>query len=116
MNISTRLLSFDVLGFFELDDRGVIRYSSTARLSPAGAHSVIGQNFFEQDGFRNRDELRRLFRHFLESREAADSFPFDCFYDNSVLHTRITLTRAFETGLSPAERIVMVSIREVRAD
>jgi len=112
MGISTQLSSCDVLGFFELDDRGVIRYSSSARLASGGEPSIIGQNFFEQDGFRNREELRRLFRHFLESREAADSFSFDCLFDDSVLHTKVTLTRAFETDLYPPESIVMVSIRK----
>ena|SRR6476646_4245935 len=101
-----------VLGFFELDDSGVVRFSSSSSISWSGDHSIIGQNFFEQTAFRNRDDLRRLFRRFVESREGADAFSFDCFYDDSVLHTRFTLTRAFETDLFPPESIVMVSIRE----
>jgi len=112
MNTITKLSSAAVLGFYELDDSGVVRYSSSTSLLPADEPSVIGQNFFEQASFRNRDELQRRFRRFVESREAADVFSFDCFYDDSVLHTKVALTRAFETDYYPAESIVMVSIRE----
>ena len=102
-----------LLGFFELDDSGKIKYSRTG-ISPDGVteHSIIGQDFFELAAFRNSGELKRLFRRFVESREAADSFPFDCCFDNTVMHTKVTLTRAFQTELFPPESIVMLSIRE----
>jgi hypothetical protein len=109
---SLSLSEAGVLGFFELDETGVVRYSSSSSISPYDGSSIIGQNFFEQAAFRNREELQRLFRRFVESREAADAFSFDCFYDDSVSHTKVTLTRAFETDAFPPERIVMVSIRE----
>jgi len=111
---SLSLSGAEVLGFFELDDSGVVRYSSPLSFSRSGERSIIGQNFFEQTDFRKRDDLRLLFRRFVESHEAAAAFSFDCFYDDSVLHTKVTLTRAFETDLFPHESIVMVSIRETR--
>jgi hypothetical protein len=103
-----------VLGFFELDDSGTVRFSSTVGVPAADINctSLIGQNFFESAGFRNRDELRRMFRRFVDSRDAADSFAFDCCFDNSIIHTKVTLTRAFQTEFFPPESIVMLSIRE----
>jgi len=102
----------DVLGFFELDDGGVIRYCRPSS-SPAGEDSVaIGQNFFDYAGLKNREELKRRFRRFIDSREAADSFFFDCRTDNAVVQTKVTFTRAYNTDLFPPENIVMLSIRQ----
>jgi len=115
MNVSPELSPDGVLGFFELDDSGTVRYSSTVGSATGyGGRSsaIIGQNFFESIGFQNRDELRRHFRRFIESREAADSFSFDFWLDSSIIHTKVTLTRAFQTEFFPPEGIVMLSIRE----
>ena len=114
MNLTSELSPDDVLGFFELDDSGTVRYSSTigTAAEDIGPASIIGQNFFESAAFRNRDELRRVFRRFVESRDAADSFFFECSFGDSVIHTKVTLTRAFQTELFPPESIVMLSIKE----
>ena len=103
----------DILGFFELDDDGVVRYSRTG-VSPGSPEDepLVGKDFFDAAIFRNSKDLRRMFKRFIESREAADSFPFDCHIDNSVIHTKVTLTRAFLTEAFPAEGLVMLSIRE----
>lgn len=114
MDLASELSPDGVLGFFELDDSGTVRFSSSIGI-PTNSDSpvaMIGQNFFESAGFKNRDELRRLFRKFVDSRDAADSFAFDCFLGSSVIHTKVTLTRAFQTEFFPAESIVMLSIRE----
>jgi hypothetical protein len=105
-------LALNILGFFELDDSGVIRYLSTVGRPADSGTSLIGTNFFEIAGLRNGDELQRHFRRFVESHEAADSFPFDCLLDDNVLHTKVSLTRAFQTDYFPPEGIVMLSIRE----
>ena len=112
--MNTATISRDsVLGFFELDDSGIVKYSRTGVSSDGlSEHSIIGEDFFELAAFRNSGELKRLFRRFVESREAADSFPFDCCFDNTVVHTKVTLTRAFQTELFPPEGIVMLSIKE----
>lgn len=114
MDLASELSPDGVLGFFELDDSGTVRFSSSIGI-PTNSDSpvaMIGQNFFESAGFKNRDELRRLFRKFVDGRDAADSFSFDCFLGSSVIHTKVTLTRAFQTEFFPAESIVMLSIRE----
>jgi hypothetical protein len=101
-----------ILGFYELDESGIIRYSSQAASGEPGISPVVGQDFFESAAFRNGDELRRLFKRFLESRDAADSFHFDCLFDTWSLHTKVTLTRAYQTESFPPESIVMLSIME----
>jgi len=101
----------NVLGFFELDETGLIRFSSSVS-KPADDEPPVGQDFFEIDGFRNGPELRQRFRRFLSSRDAAESFAFDCLVHGSILHTKVTMTRAFSTEMFPPEGIVMLSIRE----
>lgn len=112
MNTTVTLMRDVLPGFFELDESGTVRYSRSPATLVDGGASMIGENFFELAAFRNGDELKRLFRRFVESREAADSFPFDFLLENSVLHARVTLTRAFQTEMFPPESIVMISIRE----
>lgn len=115
MNAVAEISPEDVLGFFELDPSGIVRFSSTIGANPSygeNCGAAVGENFFDSAGFRNRDELRRHFRRFVESRDAADSFVFDCCLGNSVIHTKVTLTRAFQTELFPPESVVMLSIRE----
>ena len=112
MNTQTRLSSDGVIGFFELDDDGVIRYCRPAASTDGAVDSAIGEDFFEHTRLQNRDELMRRFHQFLSSRDGADSFPFDCMFENGVVHTRITFTRAFKTDSFPPEGMVMISIRE----
>jgi hypothetical protein len=109
----TQLSPDGVLGFFELDEAGMVRFSSTVGTRPGEeSRPDIGEDFFEYAAFQNREDLRRIFRGFVESREPADSFLFDCFFDNLVVHTKVTFTRAYQTELFPPEGIVMLSIRE----
>jgi hypothetical protein len=110
----TTTLSRDTLiGFFELDDSGTVRYSRTAiPHDKDGNDRLLGQNFFELAPLNNRHELRRLFRRFIDSRQAEDSFPFDCLIEDHAVRTKVTFTRAFETDLFPPASIVMLSIRE----
>lgn len=114
MNLSTDLSPDGFLGFFELDDAGTVRFSSCIAnaIGTGSRETIIGQNFFESAAFRNSDELRRHFRRFIESREAADTFTFDCCLGTSVIHTKVTFTRAFQTEFFPPESIVMLSIKE----
>jgi hypothetical protein len=112
MDTTAQIFENDVLGFFELDDGGVIRYYRPASAPTGEDHIAIGQNFFDYAYMQNREELRRRFRRFIDSREAADSFNFDCMFNDAVVHTKVTFTRAFKTDLFPPEGIVMLSIRE----
>lgn len=110
MMIAADLVS-NVLGFFELDEKGLVRFSSSLS-RPMDDDLPVGQDFFEIAGFRNGPELRQRFRRFLDSRDAAESFSFDCLLHDSVLHTKVTMTRASTTEMLPPVGIVMLSIRE----
>jgi hypothetical protein len=113
MDAVTPLLRNEMFGFFELDDHGVVRYSRPRIDEADGGDSLIGQNFFELTGLLNREGLRSHFRKFIESRQAADSFTFDCSLDWTTIRAKVTLTRAFQTEYFPPESIVMLDIREV---
>ena len=107
METASAVLSNEIFGLFELDDNGNVRYS---RLHAGGDHdSMIGQNFFE---LFDTHDLRRHFKRFVESHEAANSFTFDCPYNEAVIKARVVMTRAFQTGDFPPESIVMLDIRQ----
>ena len=112
MNTACTISPEKIFGFFELDDSGIVRYSRPTRAAESDDDAVVGEDFFELATFQNRDDLRRRFKRFVESHDAANSFIFDCFFNNSVVRTKVMLTRAFQTEYFPPERIVMLDIRE----
>jgi hypothetical protein len=110
---STAVLSRDtLLGIFELDEQGVVRYSRGGRFVRDSDRTMVGDDFFEVAPFENREDLKKHFRRFVTSQDAADTFPFDCYIDDSVIHTKISMTRAFQTEYYPPKSIVMLSINE----
>ncbi|HYJ90021.1 MAG TPA: hypothetical protein VEV84_01820 [Pyrinomonadaceae bacterium] len=113
MGAVSSVLQDMTFGFFELDDRGIVRYSRARTDAVGGDSSLIGQNFFELAGFENRKDLRRHFRRFIESEQAADIFTFDCFFNQAIVRAKVTMTRAFQTEAFPPEKIVMLDIREI---
>ena len=113
MNAVSSVLPGEMFGFFELDDHGIVRYSRPRIDAVDDSESLIGQNFFELTGLLNSEDLRRHFRKFVESRQAADSFTFDCSLDWTTIRAKVTMTRAFQTDYFPPESIVMLDIREV---
>lgn len=110
METASAALSNEIFGLFELDDNGNIRYSR----SHLGGdhHSIIGQNFFEIFDMQRGHDLRRHFRRFIESHEAANSFTFDCPYNEAIIKAKVLMTRAFQTEDFPPESIVMLDIRQ----
>jgi len=114
MNTSFAIESDKIFGLFELDDSGVVRYSRPNRpAQTAGMEtSLVGHNFFEEIGFENSSDLRRHFKRFVDSRQAADSFTFDCLFDSEIVTARVMMTRAYETEYCPPSEIVMMDIRK----
>src|ERR1041385_5552798 len=94
----------EIFGLFELDDAGNVRYSRSHNGRDYG--SMIGQNFFDLFNIQNGHNLRRHFKQFIESHDAANSFVFDCSYDETVVKAKIIMTRAFQTDDFPPESIV----------
>jgi hypothetical protein len=110
MGTASAALSNEVFGLFELDDDGNVRYS---RSHAGGDHvSMIGQNFFELFDAESGHDLRRHFKRFIDSREAANSFTFDCPYNEAIVKAKVVMTRAFQTEDFPPESIVMLDIRQ----
>jgi hypothetical protein len=110
METASATLSNEIFGLFELDDDGNVRYS---RSHTGGDHaSMIGQNFFDLFDIENGCNLRRHFKRFIESHEAANSFTFDCTYNEAVIKAKVVMTRAFQTEDFPPESIVMLDIRQ----
>jgi hypothetical protein len=109
MEAAPAVLSNEIFGLFELDDAGNVRYSRSH--TGGDLRSMIGQNFFELFDTENGHGLRRHFRRFIESHEAANSFTFDCQYNEAVVRAKVVMTRAFQTDDYPPESIVMLDIR-----
>ena len=104
------ILAKNIFGLFELDDDGNVRYS---RSHAAGeGDPIVGQNFFDLFDMENSHGLRRHFKRFIESHDAADTFTFDCTFDENIVKAKVTMTRAFQTEDFPPESIVMVDIKE----
>ena len=86
----------ELLGLFELDDTGKVLY---CRMDSAGTlPDLTGQNFYDEVApFENVDEFRRCVTDFIRGVKAADSFDFDCRYDEgSEHHVRVLLARIRE--------------------
>ncbi len=102
-------------GLFELDPAGTVLYS---RLEPEGAPEghgpdVTGRNFYEEVApFGNVEEFRRRVVQFTQGGSPADSFRFDCQYDDSALPVRVLLARIRERSSNDRTKSVLVHIRK----
>lgn len=105
-----------VFGLYELSDEGTILYSrlrgSDGLNTPAT--ETVGRDFFyDIVGCDNRDALRRHFRQFVSGSRPVDAFLFDCLFEEEIVRTKISLTRAFETDDDDqANEIVIMDIRQ----
>jgi hypothetical protein len=111
MGSASEIIPLDMFGFFELDDRGIVQYHRPR--ADADGRWPVGEDFFEFAPCRNRDDLKRHFRKFVQTDRAAHSFTFDCFFDVATVKAKVTMTRAFQTEDFPPEKLVMLDIREV---
>jgi hypothetical protein len=109
-DVETRSASSRSRWVFELDGHGTVLHSrafSGIPVDPAILED-LGFNFFEDvEGIDDMPELRQRFRSFVNSRKATESF-----YIGSCgpVPTKVLLTRAFQTGMSPSP-LVMMEIR-----
>ena len=110
MEAAPAVLSNEIFGLFELDDAGNVRYSRSH--TGGDLRSMIGQNFFDLFDIQNSHDLRRHFKQFIDSHDAAKSFEFDCSHDETIVKAKVVMTRAFQTDDFPPESIVMLDIRQ----
>lgn len=104
----------ETFGLFELSDEGTVLYSRTGRSDRPSepVQSMVGRDFFRDVAqFANTEDLRRHFRSFLISSRSADSFGFECLYQERSIKTKITMTRGHETENEQKAGIVIMDIK-----
>jgi hypothetical protein len=108
-DVETRSASSRSHWIFELDGHGTVLHSRAFSEMPTDPAIVegFGFNFFEDvEGVEDMPQLRQRFRSFVDSRKATESF-----YLSSSGPTKVLLTKAFQTGMSPPSPLVMMEIR-----
>jgi hypothetical protein len=97
---------------FELDSRGTVLHSRAhpgTEVDPA-ILEAFGFNFFEDvEGIEDMNIIRQRFRTFVASSKATETFSLSAPKSGQ---TRILLTKAFQTGMSPPSPLVMMEIRK----
>src|SRR5215218_7307196 len=114
--MSVSLLTAEKLsGLFELDDGGKVLYH---RMDSAGEPGgtlpdMAGHNFYDEvAAFKNVEEFRRCVTEFMRGGKAADSFDFDCRYEDCDQQVRVLLARIRERVDRNLTKSVLVHIRQ----
>jgi hypothetical protein len=105
------LTARELFGLFELDGAGKILYYRTddARLSP----DKTGHNFYDEVApFENVEEFRQCVTDFTRGGKVADSFEFDCHYNDFNHPIRVLLARICERVNLHTTKSVLVHIRQ----
>lgn len=111
MNAVLSQTNADLFGLFELDDSGTVLYSRSS--GERAGESLVGRNFFEEVGvLENSADLHRIFKRFVHSHDALNSFDFDCLFENETVKAKILMSRAYETNLIPPAGFVILDIRK----
>lgn len=110
--------SSDMIGLFELDTAGNIRYLRTASSSIAvnETSDSVGRNFFDEIApLKNIEDLRRRFRYFVQNSEEAQKFNFICEFDDNTAEVKVLLTQIYqnERELNSHDKLIIMDIREV---
>jgi len=111
MNVYTN----NILGLFELDMTGTVKYSRTSmsNIKADDSTKFIGRNFFDEVApFKNVDEFRRRFRYFAQGSESAAKFDFTLQFDERPLEVKVLLTQICEREYDSNRKLIIVDIRE----
>jgi hypothetical protein len=113
-NYASNLTSQDLYGLFELDATGTVLYSRVRynnRLINAKP-DWIGQNYFEEIApFENTREFRRRFMNFVQGTQTAESFTFECRFQEMVVPVKVLMAGAYESGSGKPANIIILDIR-----
>ena len=108
------LTAQELLGLFELDGAGKVLYyrmDSGGELSGTSL-DMAGHNFYDEVApFKNVEEFRRCVTDFTHGAKPADSFDFDCHYEDSDHPIRVLLARICERVNRNNTKSVLVHIR-----
>jgi hypothetical protein len=108
------LTAQELLGLFELDGTGKVLYYRMESGGELGGMSLdmAGHNFYDEVApFENVEEFRRCVTEFTRGAKAADSFDFDCHYEDSDHPVRVLLARIRERLNRNNTKSVLVHIR-----
>ena len=108
------LTAQQLLGLFELDGAGKVLYYRMELNEDSGGTSrdMAGHNFYDEVApFENVEEFRSCVNEFTLGAKAADSFDFDCHYDDSDHPVRVLLARIREQLNRNITKSVLVHIR-----
>ena len=114
--MSTSQLTWQkLLGLFELDGNGTVLYHRMdSDGEPDGTSlEMAGHNFYDQvASFKNVEAFRRCVTEFTSGAKSADSFDFDCEYEDSDHSVRVLLARICEGVNRNNTKSVLVHIRQ----
>jgi hypothetical protein len=108
------LTTQELFGLFELDAAGTVLYY---RIEPGGelgstSPDMTGRNFYDEIAtFENVEEFRQCVTHFTRGAKPADSFNFDCRYEDYAKPVKVLLARIRERGNQNNTKSVLVHIR-----
>lgn len=104
----------ELLGLFELDGTGkILYYRKDSREKSVGfSLEMAGHNFYDEVApFENVEQFRRCVVEFTRGAKAADSFDFDCHYEDSDHPVRVLLARISERLNRNNTKSVLMHIR-----
>jgi len=108
------LTAQELLGLFELDRTGKVLYHRTDTDGEPSSLSLnmAGHNFYDEiASFKNVKEFQGFVTEFTLGAKAADSFDFDCHYEDSHHPVRVLLARICESLNQDTTKSVLVHIR-----
>ena len=104
METQVRVLNRRLQGLFELDDEGLVLYSTLK----AQGITAKGRNFFtDVADFANASDLQRRFDLFRFANTPAQSFQFTCNYSDGPTQVKVLMARL----LKDASRTFLLDLR-----
>jgi len=103
----------ELFGLFELDASGTVLYHRVDPEPelPTEPLNLAGRNFYDDVApFENTEEFRRCVTQFNSSDKFADSFTFDCRFDENAQPVRVLLARIREAGEAGNTKSILVHI------
>jgi len=105
-----------LFGLLELDAEGTVLYfKSEGDEGSSGdvAPDITGRNFFSDVApFKNVEEFHHRLDIFQRGSEPANSFEFDCDYEDEVVPVRVLLARMRERSKPHTTKSMLVHIRK----
>jgi len=114
-NYVPNITSQELFGLFELDTVGTVLYSRVRENNQLlnSKPDWVGQNYFEEVApFENINEFRRRFTNFVKGRHSAESFTFDCRFQETIIPVKVLMSGAYEVSSSEPANIVILDIRK----